>query len=192
MNMLIREYQTQWSIDFAKISKVIAQELTGLKVSIEHVGSTAIPDLDGKPVIDIDISYLPTVQFHDIKRRLENLGYYYKGNQGILDREVFKRSQDRGPHAILDKIRHHLYVCPINSKELRRHLMFRDYLRAHPAERKAYQRLKYLLAAEAGQDRKQYAQLKEIKARDFIEAVLIKAGYDENQRAGNSYDTEKI
>ena len=175
MNMLLSKYQTQWPIDFAAIANVITQELTALRVHIEHVGSTAIPALDAKPIIDIDICYQPAVQFDDVKKGLENLGYYHNGNQGILDREVFKRGPDGGTHVILDHIHHHLYVCPSHSIEYRRHLMFRDYLRTHPVERQAYERLKYLLTVEAGQDRKRYAQLKEVKARDFIEEVLIKA-----------------
>ena len=99
------------------------------------------------------------------------IGYSHKGNQGIEDREVFKRN-DKFTNEILDKIKHHLYVCPIASEALERHLLSRNFLRKNDWARLKYQRMKYDLAIEANQDRKVYATLKELKINDFIDSII--------------------
>ncbi|MEL7160266.1 MAG: GrpB family protein, partial [Bacteroidota bacterium] len=78
-------------------------------------------------------------------------------------------------HPVLDDLQHHLYVCHQDSPELRRHLLFRDYLRKHIWARVEYGELKLRIAITAGQDRKRYARLKEAEARKFIEDVLAMA-----------------
>lgn len=173
--MLIQEYNRQWPANFQMLKAILTEALTGIAVSIEHVGSTAVPDLAAKPIIDIDIVLTTRNDFETIKDRLAQIGYYHHGNQGIADREVFKRTAVSIPHAVLDTIIHHLYVCPADSEELKRHLLFRNYLRSNEQARNEYQQLKQQLAEEANHDRKLYAQLKEEKARTFIEGILGKA-----------------
>lgn len=180
--MLIQEYQTQWNNDFQVIRSILDQALVGLNVSIEHVGSTAVPDLAAKPIIDIDIAFADNVRFAEIRSRLEHIGYFHNSNQGIRDREVFKRDNAPKAHPVLDSLAHHLYVCPVHSQELWRHLLFRDYLRKHTDARQEYQALKYRIAEEARQDRKNYAALKEIHAKAFVEMILTKA-WEENNNA---------
>lgn len=176
--MLIQEYQKSWVEDFNDISKVIQEALIGLKVSIEHIGSTAIPNLAAKPIIDIDVVYDKKTDFDSIKRRLELIGYNHNGNQGIPNRDVFKRHKKSDKYAVLDAIVHHLYVCPTLSEELQKHILFRDYLIAHEKARIQYQNLKFAIAEEAHQDRKKYAELKEVKARKFIMGIIEKAKRD--------------
>lgn len=177
--MLIREYETNWVYDFQTIKAILQEVLQHLHVTIEHVGSTAIPGLSAKPIIDIDIVFENDISFSEIKNRLESIGYYHNGNQGIPDREAFKRAPTFPTHELLDSIAHHLYACPAHSKELRRHILFRNYLRTHEDARNEYQQLKLLIAAEANQDRKLYAALKEEKAKAFIENILTKAELSE-------------
>jgi GrpB-like predicted nucleotidyltransferase (UPF0157 family) len=172
--MLIQAYKQSWIADFGEISNVIYEALINLNISIEHIGSTSVPELAAKPIIDIDIIIDNYKSFDEVKPALENLGYYHNGNQGVADREVFKRNKPEN-HQILDSIIHHLYVCPKNSEELRRHILFRDYLIANKDARIKYQKLKYKIAAEAAQDKKTYAELKEIKATEFIAGVTAKA-----------------
>jgi GrpB-like predicted nucleotidyltransferase (UPF0157 family) len=179
--MLIQKYSANWVEDFNKISKVIYEALINLNVSIEHIGSTAIPELAAKPIIDIDIIFDENVRFAEIKSRLEKTGYYHHGNQGVADREVFKRNKLLN-HQILDPIIHHLYVCPNDSEELRRHILFRDYLIANSEARIEYQKLKYEIAVEADQDKKKYAELKEVKAKEFIESIVAKPGWKKSYR----------
>jgi GrpB-like predicted nucleotidyltransferase (UPF0157 family) len=172
--MLIQEYNRQWPADFQRIKTILSDALTGIPVTIEHVGSTAVPGLAAKPIIDIDVVLADRNDFESIKERLAQIGYYHNGDQGIADREVFKRSTSEYEE-VLDAIAHHLYVCSIDSEELKRHLLFRDYLHTHAAARNEYQQLKQQLAEEANNDRKRYAQLKEEKAKAFIEGILAKA-----------------
>jgi GrpB-like predicted nucleotidyltransferase (UPF0157 family) len=173
--MLIQEYTKSWIEDFNKIRKVINDALIHLKVSIEHVGSTSIPELAAKPIIDIDIVFDAPIEFDEIKKRLEKIGYYHNGHQGIPNREVFKRPKTVTSRGILDSIPHHLYVCSADSEELQKHILFRDYLMANKEARVQYQNLKYELAEEVNQDQKKYAQLKEARASNFINAIIAKA-----------------
>ena len=172
--MLIQAYQTSWVEDFSKIKTVIEHALQPLIISIEHVGSTAVPNLAAKPIIDIDIIYDENTAFEDIKTRLEKIGYFHNGNQGILNREVFKRSKMLVFQDVLDRIVHHLYVCPMGSEALQRHILLRDYLIAHDAARLHYQNMKYAIAAEVNQDKKKYAELKEVTSKDFIDSIIEK------------------
>ena len=176
--MLIQAYQTSWIEDFYKIKTAIEETLKSLNISIEHVGSTAVPNLDAKPIIDIDIIYDAHTAFENIKTGLEKLGYFHNGNQGIPNRDVFKRNKTLDFHPVLDEIKHHLYVCLAESAALERHILFRDYLIANDAARVDYQNMKYAVAEEAHQDKKQYADIKEIKSRDFIDAIIEKTKKD--------------
>lgn len=169
--MLLKKYTPNWIIDFSKIKGEIEKALTGLSFSIEHVGSTSVPKLDSKAIIDIDIIYTEEADFEKIKRRLENIGYYHNGNQGIEDRDVFKR-KGISTDSILDEIQHHLYVCPIHSKALERHILSRDFLRKNDWARIKYQEMKYELAAQANQDKKVYAALKEDNINEFIDSII--------------------
>ncbi len=167
---LIQPYQPQWAEDFQLLAQTLQHALDGLSIRIEHVGSTAVPGLAAKPIIDVDIVFPQVVAFDSIRTRLEAVGYYHNGNQGIADRDVFKRTI--AVHPVFDTIAHHLYVCPEHSAELERHLRFRDALRASDAARLAYQSMKIDIANFANQDRKQYAALKEEKARALVEAIM--------------------
>jgi GrpB-like predicted nucleotidyltransferase (UPF0157 family) len=173
--MLIQKYNPSWIKDFSDIKKAIGEALINLNVQIEHVGSTSIPNLAAKPIIDIDIVFETPKEFEAIKSGLEKIGYYHNGNQGIPNRDVFKRGQSDAKHEILDSIAHHLYVCPSDSAELQRHILFRDYLKSNEDARIQYQSLKYALAEEAHQDRKKYAEIKEEKGNAFIDTVIAKA-----------------
>lgn len=169
--MLIEKYSSNWVKDFANIKREIKNALHGLEYSIEHVGSTSVPNLDAKPIIDIDVIYSDKVDFEKIKSGLEKIGYYHNGNQGIEDREVFKRNGENA-NDILELIKHHLYVCPIDSKAMERHMLTRNFLRKNDWARIKYQQMKYDLAKKAGQDRKKYADLKEMNINGFIDSII--------------------
>ncbi|NUO01421.1 MAG: GrpB family protein [Saprospiraceae bacterium] len=173
--MLIQKYQEHWENDFDKIKEVLSEHIFQNGIQIEHIGSTSIKNLSAKPIIDIDIAYNNPGLFEEIKTGLEKLGYYHNGNQGIEGREVFKREKKKDIHLVLDSISHHLYVCHITCEELHRHLNFRNYLRNHEKARKEYEKLKYEIAEKANQDKKEYAKLKEIMAKDFVASILNKS-----------------
>lgn len=126
--MLIKKYTSNWIKDFAEIKREIIKGLNGVEYRIEHVGSTSVKNLDSKPIIDIDLIYTEQTDWDKIKSRLELLGYHHNGNQGIDDRDVFKRN-GKFNNNVLDTIKHHLYLCSNNSKALERHILFRYFLR---------------------------------------------------------------
>jgi GrpB-like predicted nucleotidyltransferase (UPF0157 family) len=172
--MLIEEYKARWIKNFNEIRDVLSETLQNLHISIEHIGSTSVPNLAAKPIIDIDIIVDNYQAFNGLKLRLESIGYFHAGDQGIENREVFKRDTLFN-HNVLDDILHPLYVCPIDSEELKKHILFRDFLRENSDARTEYQKLKYEIAEEANQDRKKYAELKELKATEFINCVIARA-----------------
>ncbi len=172
--MLLENYQVRWIKDFGLIRKILKRNLQGVNCAVEHIGSTAVPGLCAKPIIDIDLIYGEESDFGKIKAILENLGYYHNGDQGIPGREVFKRRADHQPSSELDAISHHLYICHRDNPELKRHLIFRDCLRNNEMARNTYAKLKEEVAAKAGQDRKLYAELKQDAARDFVENTILK------------------
>lgn len=171
--MLIKTYNPNWVRDFKTIKDELNKGLQGLSYTIEHIGSTAIPELPAKPIIDIDIVYHTPTTFSKIKEHLEQMEYYHNGNQGIENREVFKRKAAAN-HDVLDAITHHLYVCPENSKELQKHVLFRDHLRRNIKARKEYAAMKLKIAAEAKQQKKHYAMLKAIQLTNFIDDIIKK------------------
>ncbi len=169
--MIIVKYNTEWVNHFEQIKEKLSKALVGIDVNIEHVGSTSVPQLAAKPIIDIDIIYYQVADFEYIKINLESFGYYHNGNQGIEGREVFKRNSVQDDE-VLHKIPHHLYVCKNDSEELHRHILSRDYLRKNEIAREFYENLKYQIAEEANQDRKLYAELKQLKANSFINYII--------------------
>lgn len=171
LTMLITEYSAAWVTHFEQISEKLLGVLAGVCVKIEHIGSTAVPGLAAKPIIDIDIVYNETADFENIRKKLSCYGYDYNGNQGVVGRDVFKRT-GKTQDDLLDSIPHHLYVCRYDSAELHRHILFRDYLRKHETARTFYQQLKYELAQEANDDSKRYAASKELKASSFISFII--------------------
>ncbi len=173
INMLIQKYTPDRITNFTDLKREIEKGLSGFEYRIEHVGSTSVPNLDSKPIIDIDIIYDGELVFQKIKSGLIKIGYYHNGNQGIEKREVFKR--DRNPsNGILDSITHHLYVCPMDSKPLERHILMRNYLRKNDWARIRYQDMKYELAKKANQNKKVYPQLKELNVNEFINEIIKK------------------
>jgi len=171
--MLLANYTSDWITQFHSIKAKIENVLGTETYTIEHVGSTSVPLLDAKPIIDIDIIYHTPDDFEVIKSGLDKLGYDHHGNQGIADREVFKRNQNYMDE-ILDTIQHHLYVCPLHSAALERHLLTRDFMRKNERARLQYQELKYEMAARANQDRKIYQALKEAHINSFLDLMVEK------------------
>lgn len=184
--MLIEKYTSSWNTDFANLKREIENGLKGLQYGIEHVGSTSVSNLDSKPIIDIDIIYENDSELEKIKSELMKIGYYHNGNQGIEKREVFKRN-GRSWNGVLDRITHHLYVCPIDSEPLKRHILMRNFLRRNDWARLKYQDMKYELAAKANQDKKLYAELKELNVNGFIDEIIEKEKTNTQQSLSSIY-----
>ncbi|MCX6318795.1 MAG: GrpB family protein [Bacteroidetes bacterium] len=176
---LIQPYDPRWKSAFEQLRQVLADALSGMEVDIQHVGSTSIPDLCAKPIIDIDIIILSPSLLLAVSSILEKLGYIAKGEQGIPGRFAFRQSSTKVPiqndfHAWQE---HHLYVCYADSVAVKNHLLFRDALWKNATLVKEYASLKERLLQEKGMTRERYNRLK----TDFILAVLASAGMNENE-----------
>lgn len=169
--MLIKKYNSDWIKSYTNLKHEINKGLRGLEYEIEHIGSTSVPQLDSKPIIDVDIIYKSETDFDKIKSGLVKIGYYHNGNQGIEKRDVFKRKGTQ-INGILDTITHHLYVCQSDRKPLERHILSRDFLRKNDWARLEYQELKYELAVKANQNKKLYAELKELNVNELIDKII--------------------
>lgn len=158
-------YDAEWPKQFAQLRENLWLPLRDIAVAIEHVGSTAVPGLAAKPVIDIDIVIPSRDELPSVIERLAQAGYVHRGNLGIEDRDAF--GEPAGSP------RHNLYVCPRDSVALRNHLTLRDHLRAHPADAAAYAALKKKLAGESPTDIDRYSASK----TDFILSILAQYGF---------------
>jgi GrpB-like predicted nucleotidyltransferase (UPF0157 family) len=169
----IIDYDPRWPQAFADLKAVLLGRLGDLALEVEHVGSTAVPGLCAKPIIDLDVVIANRQSLPEVIRRLAGLGYAHEGDLGIAGREAFARSAADVPRDGRGRTwpEHHLYVCDKNSNELRRHLAFRDALRADPDRTAAYGRLKRELASRFRNDREAYGHGKS----EFIERVLRQA-----------------
>lgn len=132
----VQAWDPGWTQDFSAIRRELDAGLGELAVAIEHVGSTAVEGLAAKPIIDIDVVIRDHTPLAAVISALARIGYRHEGNLGIPQREAF--CYDGKSHLR----KHHLYVCPESSPELRRHITFRDYLRSHPEDAAEYGRVK--------------------------------------------------
>lgn len=132
-------------------------------LSIEHIGSTSIPGLSAKPIIDMGISIKRFEDGFACVSALEALGYLYKGENGIEHRHYFRTDADI--------VKFHIHMFPKDHPKLKDHLLFRDYLITHPEEKDRYQQLKKQLSQKYASQRELYTASKS----SFIEGILEKA-----------------
>jgi GrpB-like predicted nucleotidyltransferase (UPF0157 family) len=173
-NPIVVEYDPNWPRQFEALAAVLAEAMGDLALRIHHVGSTSIPGMAAKPVLDIDIELAPGVTVAAATAALEPLGYQYHGEQGIPERHVYKCDSPTGPSSqeCASWPTHHLYVCPHGSVELARHLLFRDKLRNSNTLRREYLQLKQECLRRANGERQVYVDEKERLGTAFFNQVL--------------------
>ncbi|ASN07426.1 hypothetical protein CFK40_15980 [Virgibacillus necropolis] len=164
MNVVVTKYDENWVKLFdeeaAKIREVLSDEI----VDIHHIGSTAVPGLQAKPIIDI----MPTVK--DIERldtyntKMAEIGYEPLGENGIPGRRYFRKGGENRTHQI------HTFQSD-NDSEIERHIAVRDYLRSHKKDLLEYGKLKEQLASEFPKDIEGYCDGKD----DFVKKLERKA-----------------
>ena len=159
-------YDPQWPREFEAIRIELEAALGPLALRIEHVGSTSVPGLSAKPIIDIEVVIRDYDIFPEVVEKLALAGYEHEGDLGIPEREAFRyEGKDH-----LQK--HHLYVCPQSSRELHRHLTFRDYLRSHPEAVRRYGEAKEKAARKYPDSIDDYIRCK----TPCIEAIYTECG----------------
>ncbi|MFZ4573207.1 MAG: GrpB family protein [Phycisphaerales bacterium] len=162
--VVVTDYDPRWPTVFADLRARVAPPLAPITTRIEHVGSTSVPGLAAKPVIDLDIVVRDLIEAERAATVLEALGYTRLGDLGVPDRYAFRATPDLP--------RHNLYVVIDGSLALRNHLALRDTLRAHPIDAAAYGELKKRLASQHPEDVDAYCTAK----TEFLLGVLRKAG----------------
>ena len=165
-NVIVLPYDEQWKHDFLQIKAEITNALGQLAIEIEHVGSTSVQGLSAKPIIDIDVVIKDYTGLENVISALGKIGYQHEGNLGIAGREAFK--YDGKEHLR----KHHLYVCPEDSPELKRHIAFRDYLQTHSDAVREYSRIKEEGAELYPDDIERYIEHKS----PFIEKIYAEIG----------------
>lgn len=146
-------YDEKWKQDFIAIKSELSAALNDTALAIEHVGSTSVEGMTAKPIIDIDV-VVKKEQISDAILALSEIGYIHEGDLGIPGREAF--AYEGKEHLQ----RHHLYVCPEDSAELKRHLAFRNYLRKHADAVAEYSEIKTTAAKLYPEDIDKYIEYK--------------------------------
>ena len=138
MTIGVTAYDPTWPATFELIAQRVRALVSGLPVTVEHVGSTAVPGLAAKPIIDIDVVVSDPADVPGAIKGLEAGAYVHRGDLGIPGREAFDSPPDL-PY-------HHLYVVVAGTKPHQDHVLLRDYLRAQPEAAGRYARKKLELA----------------------------------------------
>jgi len=158
------EHDPAWPAQAAEELGRLAAELGPVALRLEHVGSTSVPGLAAKPILDLQLSVAAIEPRTPYSESLERLGYLFVEAPESPDYHLFARPPER-PRT------HHLHVCEAGSRHELRHLAVRDYLRAHDQEADRYEALKRGLAAERPRDRLAYIDGK----RRFLDALERRA-----------------
>jgi GrpB-like predicted nucleotidyltransferase (UPF0157 family) len=157
--IVIADYDPGWPARFELERERIQTALGPLALLIEHVGSTSVPGLAAKPIVDLVVE-VADVADEQVQRALESVGYVLRVREP--DHRMF-RTPERDVH---------VHVWASSDPKIERHLCFRDHLRENPADRAAYERLKRDLAAREWEDTNEYANAKS----ELIDAIIAKAG----------------
>lgn len=164
-NVVVEKWNPKWKDEFERIVDSLGEDIIYNSVKIEHVGSTSVEGLSAKPIIDLDI-VIENDKFEIIKRLLNDKGYKHEGDLGIEGREAFSYSEKE------ELMTHHLYVCPKDSKELFKHIIFRDFLKNNPALASEYSKVKEKAAVLYPDDIDKYIEFKS----EIIEKIYKKCG----------------
>jgi len=165
---LVEKYNPEWPRWFEDIKAFLGSEIAKTCLRIEHVGSTSIPGMIAKPIIDINIVIEPG-DWVLVKSLTEERGYYDRGDLGIKDREAFDLSDETLRKSLPA---HHLYVTPKHSEELKRQTAFRDYLKTHKADRERLGALKWALAEKYDNDKYPYMEGKDAMVKEITRKAL--------------------
>jgi GrpB-like predicted nucleotidyltransferase (UPF0157 family) len=157
------DYDPEWPRLFEEERARLAGVLGSAVLAIEHIGSTAVPGLAAKPVLDLAAAVTRLSSVESLVGPLAGLGYRYLGEYGLPGRLFFEKG---------DPVTHHLHAVEVTGHHWRVWRLFRDYLRRHPEDARQYAQFKRELAARYAADRDAYTRSKS----DFVNAVLAKAG----------------
>jgi len=158
-------HNPQWRDAFEAEAKHVAAALGENVVAIHHIGSTAIPNIYAKPVVDLLVEVRDITEADGQSSAMESLGYEVMGEYGIPGRRYFRKDNQEGIRT------HNIHAFEAGSAEVERHLAFRDYMIAHPVDAQRYSELKRKLAEKHPQSMDGYMDGKD----GFIKEIDRKA-----------------
>lgn len=161
-------YTSDWVRLFRNERRRLRRCLADRPCCIEHIGSTAVPGLPAKPVIDIAVRIRPRPRLARLAQTLESAGYEYKGEYGLPGRHFFVRG---------NPVTHHLHIVFRDEPHWVRWLVFRDYLKGHPEELRNYAALKQLLAKRFARQRATYTRSKTAFVTRILAAALLDSAH---------------
>ena len=132
----------KWREMFEIESKRVTDALGENVFAVHHIGSTAIPHIYAKPIIDLLVEVKDIARVDAHSPSMESLGYDVMGEYGILGRRYFRKDSQEGVRT------HHVHTFEVGSEQVERHLAFRDYMISHPEDAQRYSELKRRLARE--------------------------------------------
>ena len=156
-------YNSNWKEMYKEESEKIKNILNDIIIDIHHIGSTAIPGIKAKPVIDILVEVKDIEAVDQYNNRMEELGYEVMGEHGIPKRRFFRKGRNKRTH--------HIHIFQVGNEEIERHINFKLYLITHPDKAREYSKLKEKLANKYTYDVENYTNGKS----DFIKEVGRKA-----------------
>lgn len=169
--ILVTPYDKQWPILFQEFGQEIRSVLGEDALRIDHIGSTSVPNLAAKAIIDIQISVASLEPLDTFRISLERIGLLYRGDNPDLTKIYFReRAGER---------RTHIHVRKAGSWSEQFALLFRDYLRSHPTECEIYANEKYRLMYKYENERDKY-----VEGKAPIIYEIIKKANDWSQRVG--------
>ena len=164
------DYDPVWIAAFEREASILNAIFGQRAIEVHHIGSTAVPGLDAKPIIDILVVLDHTDDINSFDRAMEDVGYRVRGEcldapiPGTPGRFYFTK-ETNGVRS------HHVHVCAKDHGEIFDKLVFRDYLRAHSNKAAAYGELKRRIAAQYRFDNVGYMYAKD----GFVKSTLIEA-----------------
>lgn len=170
-------HHLNWAKYFNKEKQLLFKMLGAKVLDIRHIGSTSIPGIPAKPILDILAAVKMLADVEAFRQDLEKIGYEDKGSGGVPGRRYFVKGTEA-------KRTHHLNFCEMNSFFWRSHLAFRDYLERHPKIAREYSALKRALADRFRNDRGAYTAGKE----EFVRSILDRAKKKKKTRTESSDD----
>lgn len=165
-HITVLNYDPEWPLKYERERKAIAEILDGNGISIYHIGSTSVPGLAAKPIIDMMAVVRSLEKVDDARGKFSELGYEYLGEFGIAGRRYFRKGGDEWTHQI------HIFQAD-DWNNIGRHLAFRDYMRTHEKERAEYAEIKTALAQRFPYDIDGYCDGKDAFVREMEKRALL-------------------
>ena len=173
--ILVIPYDPSWPIAFDAAAREVSTAFGNKLLALHHIGSTSIPGLHAKPVIDMLAVVADITAVDRIGPAMEQLGYEVMGEFGIPGRRYFRRDNTQGART------HQIHTFQQGSRHIDRHLAFRDYLRAHPETAAQYADLKQKLATAHPHDMSAYMDGKDAFIKQ-VERHALQWKRDASQR----------